>query len=53
MMTFVRSLLFGIRPIDPLVMTPAAAVFLAAAFAPETPASRAARHRSLVDLRTQ
>jgi predicted permease len=51
-MTFVRSLLFGIRPLDPLVMTTAAAVFLAAAFiAGGLPASRAARIDPMVALR--
>jgi predicted permease len=52
LMTFVRSLLFGIRPLDPLVMTTAAAVFLAAAFiAGGLPASRAASIDPLVALR--
>ncbi len=51
-MTFVRSLLFGIRPLDPLVMTTAAAVFLAAAFiAGGLPASRAASIDPMVALR--
>ncbi len=52
LMTFVRSLLFGIRTIDPLVMTTAAAVFLAAAFiAGGLPASRAASIDPMVALR--
>jgi predicted permease len=52
LMTFVRSMLFGIRPIDPLVMTTAAAVFLAAAFiAGGLPASRAASIDPMVALR--
>jgi len=52
LMTFVRSLLFGIRPLDPLVITTAAAVFLAAAFlAGGLPASRAARIDPMVALR--
>jgi predicted permease len=51
-MTFVRSLLFGIRPLDPMVITTAAAVFLAAAFlAGGLPASRAARIDPMVALR--
>lgn len=50
--TFVRSLLFGIRPLDPLVMTTAAAVFLAAAFiAGGLPARRAAGIDPMVALR--
>jgi predicted permease len=52
LMTFVRSMLFGIRPLDPLVMTTAAAVFLAAAFiAGGLPASRAARIDPMIALR--
>ena len=52
LMTFVRSLLFGIRTVDPLVMTTAAAVFLAAAFiAGGLPASRAASIDPMVALR--
>ena len=52
LMTFVRSLLFGIRPVDPLVMTTAAAIFLAAAFiAGGLPARRAASIDPMVALR--
>jgi predicted permease len=52
LMTFVRSLLFGIRTVDPLVMTTAAVVFLAAAFfAGGLPASRAASIDPMVALR--
>jgi predicted permease len=52
LMTFVRSLLFGIRAVDPLVMTTAAAVFLAAAFiAGGLPASRAAGIDPMIALR--
>jgi len=52
LMTLVRSLLFGIRPIDPFVMTTAVAVFLAAAFvAGGLPASRAASIDPMVALR--
>ena len=52
LMTFVRSLLFGIRAVDPLVLTTAAAVFLAAAFvAGGLPASRAASIDPMVALR--
>ena len=52
LMTFVRSLLFGIRPIDPSVMITAAAVFLAAAFvAGGLTASRAASIDPMVALR--
>ncbi len=52
LMTFVRSLLFGIRPVDPLVMTTAAVVFLAAAFiAGGLPARRAASIDPMVALR--
>jgi len=52
LMTFVRSMLFGIRPVDPLVMTTAAAVFLAAAFiAGGLPASRAAGIDPMIALR--
>jgi ABC-type antimicrobial peptide transport system permease subunit len=51
-MTLVRSLLFGIRTVDPLVMSTAAAVFLAAAFlAGGLPASRAAGIDPMVALR--
>jgi len=52
LMTLVRSLLFGIRPVDPLVMTTAAAVFLGAAIiAGGLPASRAAGIDPMVALR--
>jgi putative ABC transport system permease protein len=52
LMTLVRSLLFGIRPVDPLVMTTAAVVFLGAAFiAGGLPASRAASIDPMVALR--
>jgi ABC-type antimicrobial peptide transport system permease subunit len=52
LMTFVRSLLFGIRPVDPLVMITAAAVFLLAAFiAGGLPASRAAAIDPMLALR--
>jgi predicted permease len=52
LMTFVRSLLFGIRPVDPLVMITAAAVFLAAAvIAGGLPASRAAGIDPMIALR--
>jgi predicted permease len=52
LMTAVRSLLFGIRPVDPLVIVTAAAVFLAAAFiAGGLPASRAAAIDPMVALR--
>jgi len=52
LMTLVRSLLFGIRPLDPLVVATAAAVFLAAAlFAGGLPARRAARIDPMVALR--
>ena len=52
MRSFVRSLLFGIRLLDPLVITTAAAVFLAAAFfAGSLPASRAASIDPMVALR--
>jgi ABC-type antimicrobial peptide transport system permease subunit len=51
-MSFVRSLLFGIGPADPMVMATAAAVFLAAAFvAGSLPASRAAAIDPMVALR--
>ena len=51
-MTAVRSLLFGIRPADPLVIVTAAAVFLVAAFiAGGLPASRAAAIDPMVALR--
>ncbi len=51
-MSFVRSLLFGIRPADPLVMTTAAAAFLVAALiAGGLPASRAAAIDPMVALR--
>ncbi len=52
LMTVVRSLLFGIRPVDPFVLTTAAAVFLAAAFiAGGLPASRAASIDPMIALR--
>jgi ABC-type antimicrobial peptide transport system permease subunit len=52
LMSFVRSLLFGIRSVDPLVMTTAAVVFLAAALiAGGLPASRAAAIDPMVALR--
>jgi hypothetical protein len=52
LMTFVRSLLFGIRTADPLVIFTAAAIFLAAAFiAGGLPASRAATIDPLIALR--
>ncbi len=52
LMTFVRSLLFGVRPLDPLVMMTAAVVFLAAAFiAGGLPAGRAARIDPAIALR--
>jgi predicted permease len=52
LMSFVRSLLFGIRPADPLVIVTAAAIFLAAAFiAGGLPASRAASIDPMVALR--
>jgi hypothetical protein len=52
LMSFVRSLLFGIRPVDPLVMTTAAAIFLAAALiAGGLPAARAARIDPMAALR--
>ena len=52
LMTFVRSLLFGIRTADPLVIFTAAAIFLAAAFiAGGLPASRAAAIDPMIALR--
>jgi ABC-type antimicrobial peptide transport system permease subunit len=52
LMTAVRSLLFGIRTADPLVIVTAAAVFLVAAFiAGGLPASRAAAIDPMVALR--
>ena len=52
LLTWVRSLLFGIRPADPLVIATAAAIFLAAAFiAGGLPAFRAAAIDPLVALR--
>ena len=52
LMTFVRSLLFGVRPVEPLVMITAAAVFLAAALlAGGLPAGRAATIDPMVALR--
>lgn len=52
LMTFVRSLLFGIRPVDPLVMLTAAAAFLAAAIiAGGLPAARAAGIDPMIALR--
>jgi predicted permease len=52
LMTFVRTLLFGIRPLDPLVMTTAAVTFLIAAIvAGGLPASRAASIDPMVALR--
>jgi predicted permease len=52
LMSFVRSLLFGIRPADPPVIITAAVIFLAAAFiAGGLPASRAAGIDPMVALR--
>jgi putative ABC transport system permease protein len=52
LMTFARSLLFGVRPSDPVVMITGAAVFLAAALiAGGLPASRAATIDPMVALR--
>jgi predicted permease len=52
LMTFARSMLFGVRAVDPLVMTTAAVIFLAAAFvAGGLPASRAASIDPMVALR--
>lgn len=52
LLTAVRSLLFGVRPADPMVIATAAAIFLAAAFiAGGLPASRAATIDPLVALR--
>ncbi len=52
LMTVVRSLLFGVRPAEPLVITTAAVVFLAAAvIAGGFPASRAATIDPMVALR--
>ena len=52
LMTFVRSLLFGVRAVDPLVMITGAAVFLAAALlAGGLPAGRAATIDPMVALR--
>src|SRR5258706_12114220 len=52
LMSFVRSLLFGIRPADPSVMTTAVAVFIVAALiAGGLPASRAAAIDPMVALR--
>ncbi len=52
LLTFVRSLLFGVRQVDPLVMTTATVVFLAAAsIAGSLPASRAARIDPMIALR--
>jgi putative ABC transport system permease protein len=52
LMTLVRSLLFGIRAADPLVMTTAAAVFIVAALiAGGLPASRAAAIDPMIALR--
>ena len=52
LMSLVRSLLFGIRTADPLVMTTAAAVFIVATlFAGGLPASRAAAIDPMVALR--
>lgn len=46
LMTFVRSLLFGIRAVDPMVMTTAAAIFLAAA---AIAGGLPARHAATID----
>lgn len=52
LMTFVRSLLFGLRAVDPVVIVTAAAIFLAAAFiAGGLPASRAASIDPMIALR--
>jgi predicted permease len=52
LMSFVRALLFGIRPIDPLVMITAMAVFIVAALiAGGLPASRAAAIDPMLALR--
>lgn len=52
LMTFVRSLLFGVRPAEPLVMITAAAVFLATTLiAGGLPARRAATIDPMVALR--
>jgi ABC-type antimicrobial peptide transport system permease subunit len=51
-MTFIRSLLFGVRPVDPLVMITGAVVFLAAALiAGGLPASRVASIDPMIALR--
>jgi predicted permease len=53
-MTLVRSLLFGIRPVDPLVIATAAAIFLAAALiAGGLPARRAATIDPMIALRQE
>lgn len=54
LMRLVQSVLFGIRTADPLVVTTAAAVFIAAALiAGGLPASRAARVDPMAALRCQ
>jgi predicted permease len=54
LMSLVRSLLFGIRAVDPLVMTTAAAVFIVAALiAGGLPASRAAHIDPMAALRCE
>lgn len=53
-MTMVRSLLFGIRPLDPLVIATAATIFLAAALiAGGLPARRAATIDPMIALRQE
>jgi ABC-type antimicrobial peptide transport system permease subunit len=52
LMTFIRSLLFGVHPVDPLVMITGAVVFLAAALiAGGLPASRVASIDPMIALR--
>ena len=52
LMTFIRSLLFGVRPVDPLVMITGAGVFLAAALiAGGLPANRVASIDPMIALR--
>jgi hypothetical protein len=52
LMTFVRSLLFGVRPVEPLVMITGVIVFLAATLiAGGLPASRAAAIEPMIALR--
>jgi predicted permease len=54
LMTFLQSLLFGIKPADPLVMVTAMSVFLFAAFAASAlPANRAAGVDPMVALRQE